>query len=98
MTANEPTTEQPGGASPDTPTEQVLAEIWCALFGIEEARGEDDFFELGGNSLTAVKFLARVEERFGTDALLPETLYDDARLASLAKAVDEAVASSASEA
>jgi acyl carrier protein len=75
-----------------TATEQAIAEIWRSLFGIEEVGVEDDFFQLGGNSLTAIKFLTRIEERFGLDALLPETLYEDARLDSLAKAVDEAAA------
>jgi acyl carrier protein len=81
-----------------SPTEEAIAEIWRALFQVTEVTGGDDFFELGGNSLTAIKFLSRVEERFGEDVLLPETLYDDARLASLAKAVDDATASAASSA
>src|SRR5690242_4152420 len=80
------------------PTEEAIAEIWRSLFQVTELGGDDDFFGLGGNSLTAIKFLARVEERFGEDALLPETLYDDARLASLAKAIDEATASESASA
>lgn len=74
------------------PTEESIAEIWRDLFQVTEVTGDDDFFELGGNSLTAIKFLSRVEERFGEDALLPETLYEDARLGSLAKAVEAATA------
>ncbi|MEU5434618.1 phosphopantetheine-binding protein [Streptomyces sp. NPDC020719] len=80
------------GAPPMSATEQAIAEIWRGLFGITEVAAGDDFFELGGNSLTAIKFLSRVEERFAVDVLLPETLYEDARLSSLAKAVDEAMA------
>jgi acyl carrier protein len=75
-----------------SPTEEAIAEIWRGLFQIAEVTGDDDFFELGGNSLTAIKFISRIEERFGEEALLPETLYDDARLASLAKAVEDATA------
>jgi acyl carrier protein len=74
------------------PTEESIAEIWRDLFQVTEVTGDDDFFELGGNSLTAIKFLSRVEERFGEDALLPETLYEDARLGSIAKAVEAATA------
>jgi acyl carrier protein len=77
-------------------TEEAIAEIWRGLFQVTEVTGDDDFFELGGNSLTAIKFLARVEERFGEDTLLPETLYEDARLASIAKAVEAAAASTKS--
>ncbi len=74
--------------SPDT--EETLAAIWQDLFGRDEISPEDDFFELGGNSLTAIKFLARVEDVFGPEALLPETLYEDARLRSLAAAIEAA--------
>lgn len=75
-----------------TPTEEEIAGMWRDLFGGADAGPGSDFFELGGNSLTAIKFLARVEERFGQDVLLPETLYDDGRLSSLAKAIDGATA------
>ena len=80
------------------PMEESIAEIWRGLFQVTEVTGDDDFFELGGNSLTAIKFLSRVEERFGEDALLPETLYDDARLGSIAKAVEVATAAAGSSA
>ncbi|MFE2285950.1 phosphopantetheine-binding protein [Streptomyces sp. NPDC059443] len=75
-----------------TDTEEAIAEIWRSLFGLTEVGVGDDFFELGGNSLTAIRFLSRLEERFAVDVLMPETLYEDAKLASLAKAVDEAMA------
>jgi acyl carrier protein len=75
-----------------TATEEALAEIWRGLFGIPEVGADDDFFELGGNSLSAIKLLARTEERFGAEVLEPETLYQDARLGSLARAIDEALA------
>jgi acyl carrier protein len=75
-----------------TRTEEVIAQIWQGLFRVTQVGAGDDFFELGGNSLTAIKFLARLEERFGVDVLAPETLYDDARLGSLAKAIDEEMA------
>jgi len=88
-----PTDDQTAlGAPTMTATEEAIAEIWRGLFGITEVGVGDDFFELGGNSLTAIKFLARLEERFGLDVLLPETLYDDARLSRLARSIDEATA------
>lgn len=75
-----------------TATEEAIAEMWRSLFGIAEVEAGDDFFALGGTSLTAIKFLSRVEAHFAEDVLLPETLYEDARLSSLAKAIDEAMA------
>jgi acyl carrier protein len=84
-------------APPLTATEEALAEIWRGLFGITEVGVDDDFFEIGGNSLSAIKLLARTEERFGAEVLEPETLYEDARLGSLARAVDTALAQAPSQ-
>ncbi len=35
--------------------EQVLLNLWASVFGQEKIGLQDDFFELGGNSLTAVR-------------------------------------------
>lgn len=42
-----------------------LAEIWCAVLGVSRATAEDDFFELGGESLMALNLVARVRARMG---------------------------------
>ncbi|EWM18603.1 phosphopantetheine-binding protein [Kutzneria sp. 744] len=36
---------------------------------------DGDFFEAGGTSLTAIKLIAKVEERFGEDTLPPDDLF-----------------------
>ena len=48
------------------------------MFNTTTVSAEDDFFALGGNSLTAVKFISQVEDNFGIEALSPEALYSDA--------------------
>ncbi|MDH6439262.1 hypothetical protein M2158_007803 [Streptomyces sp. SAI-144] len=73
-----------------TPTESALAEMWRDLLARPDVRSTDDFFEAGGTSLTAIKLLQRVEKRFGPDVLSPDTLYEDPRLGSLARAIDRA--------
>jgi amino acid adenylation domain-containing protein len=45
---------------PRTPTEEVIAEIWAEVLGIETVGVEDDFFLLGGHSLRATQVLARI--------------------------------------
>jgi acyl carrier protein len=72
-----------------TDTEEAVATIWRDLLDIEEIDANDDFFELGATSLTAVRLLSRIDEHFGEGALMPEQLYEDSRLASLAKAIDD---------
>ncbi|GAA1642809.1 hypothetical protein GCM10009764_75830 [Nocardia ninae] len=46
-------------------TEQVLAEIWCALIGVRTVSATDDFFRKGGDSQLAVAFRTQVRERLG---------------------------------
>ncbi|WP_416963488.1 phosphopantetheine-binding protein [Streptomyces sp. Agncl-13] len=73
-----------------TPTESTLAQMWCDLLDRPDVGTEDDFFEAGGTSLTAIKFLQRVEKAFGPEVLTPDQVYEDPQLRSLARAVDEA--------
>jgi acyl carrier protein len=56
--------------------EADIISMWEEFFGAGNVSADSDFFGLGGNSLTAVKFLARVEQKYGMDALLPETLFE----------------------
>lgn len=45
---------------------EELHQLWCELLGRENVGGTDDFFEAGGNSLMAVRMLAKIGQRFGT--------------------------------
>ncbi|MFZ6029973.1 MAG: phosphopantetheine-binding protein [Chloroflexota bacterium] len=54
-------------AAPRTPTERVLADIWSNLLHVEPVGLDDDFFMLGGHSITATQALARANEAFGID-------------------------------
>ncbi|MFB9326427.1 amino acid adenylation domain-containing protein [Paenibacillus aurantiacus] len=45
-----------------TRAEAALASIWRATLGIEKVGPEDDFFELGGDSLQAVQVVAKASE------------------------------------
>ena len=49
-------------AAPRTRMETAVAGIWQELLGVAQVGTEQDFFELGGESLTAVRMLAAVEE------------------------------------
>lgn len=49
---------------PGNPTEQIIAEIWQQVLGIEKVGIHDNFFELGGHSLLAVRVIARLKNRF----------------------------------
>jgi amino acid adenylation domain-containing protein len=51
--------------APRTDVEQMVADIWTELLGIERVGIHDNFFELGGHSLIAVQVMARIEKETG---------------------------------
>jgi amino acid adenylation domain-containing protein len=44
---------------PRTPAEKALAGVWSELLGVERVGATDNFFDLGGESLLAVRMIAR---------------------------------------
>ncbi|MFI7063035.1 amino acid adenylation domain-containing protein [Kribbella sp. NPDC050124] len=74
-----------------TATEAALAEMWQDLLDHSGVLASDDFFKLGGTSLTAIRLLHRLELAFGSPILSLEMLNSNPELAAMAKAVDEAV-------
>lgn len=47
--------------------EKTLSEIWNEVLGIEKICVTDDFFEIGGHSLRAVKLANMIQESFGIE-------------------------------
>ncbi len=52
---------------PATDLQKLLALLWCDLLGIDRAGTEDNFFDLGGNSLLALQMIARLKTEHGYD-------------------------------
>ncbi|MHB8383560.1 MAG: type I polyketide synthase [Candidatus Binataceae bacterium] len=50
--------------------EQTIARWWKELLGVESVNVQDSFFDLGGNSLTGVRLLAKVKKKYGVDLKL----------------------------
>ncbi|WUD57928.1 amino acid adenylation domain-containing protein [Nocardia sp. NBC_00511] len=73
--------------APATPVEQAVAEVFAEVLGTERIGADDDFFELGGNSLSAVRVTARLGELL--DARVPvRVLFDTSTVAELAVALE----------
>ncbi|MFZ2752436.1 MAG: phosphopantetheine-binding protein, partial [Lysobacteraceae bacterium] len=51
--------------APRTPIEEVLAVIWIELLGVERVGIHDNFFDLGGHSLMAMRLIAAVRDTLG---------------------------------
>jgi amino acid adenylation domain-containing protein/non-ribosomal peptide synthase protein (TIGR01720 family) len=54
-----------GDAAPRTDVERTLAEIWAEVLGVDRVGADDDFFDLGGDSILNVRVLSRVREVLG---------------------------------
>lgn len=81
--------QAPAGAPnpPQGPVETALASVWAQVLGIGTPGRDDNFFALGGNSVTAVQVAALARERHGI-ALLPRHFHAAASLAGLAGALE----------
>ncbi len=53
--------------APRTPVEEMVAELWQQLLGVDRIGVQDNFFELGGHSLLVTQALSRLREAFGVD-------------------------------
>lgn len=61
----EETPKADADATPSEPTseaEEILAEIWSDLLGVHPIHRDDDFFELGGDSIVAIQLVSRARQ------------------------------------
>jgi len=64
----QPRTEKSTGyVAPRTLYEEALAKMWGELLGVAGIGIHDNFFDLGGHSITAVRLLAQIQKRFGQE-------------------------------
>lgn len=68
------------------PIECRLLEIWHRVLGLDSIAIRDDFFDLGGTSVMAVRLAAEVEACFST-SLSPSTLLENSTLVQLAAVI-----------
>jgi FkbM family methyltransferase len=72
---------------PRTETEKSLAAIWSELLQVETIGVNDDFFNLGGKSLLAIRMVARIRDALGVNVPL-RNLFERPTVAGLAEIVD----------
>ena len=58
-------TEEPGLDRAEKEIEEILVRIWREVLGTEDVAPQSDFFQLGGDSLSAAQILSRVRATWG---------------------------------
>jgi amino acid adenylation domain-containing protein len=53
-----------------TPTEEQLVAIWEGLLPVDRVGIDDNFFDLGGHSMLALRLVARIQDTFDVDLFL----------------------------
>ena len=76
-----------------TPIEEILAAIWCEVLGRSQVGIYDNFFALGGQSLVAMRLIARIKETFRVEIPLFD-LFGALTVAEMARCVEGVVRSS----
>ncbi|MDM4141091.1 MULTISPECIES: non-ribosomal peptide synthetase [Mycobacterium] len=69
--------------APDTETEKVIAEAFADVLGADRVGLDDDFFALGGDSMTATRVSARLQLALGREVPV-RYLFDASTVATLA--------------
>jgi amino acid adenylation domain-containing protein len=77
---------QPAYAAPRNAMEESLAAIWAEVFQRDRIGIYQDFFDLGGHSLMAIRLLTRVRSRFGVEFDLRD-FFEASNIAHLAKLI-----------
>jgi acyl-coenzyme A synthetase/AMP-(fatty) acid ligase/acyl carrier protein len=81
-----------GYVAPRSEAERVLADIWAAVLGAERVGVEDDFFELGGDSLRSMQLTSRMKAAFDVSLTLRDVL-TVRTVSALAELVEEKILS-----
>ncbi|HEY0738440.1 MAG TPA: amino acid adenylation domain-containing protein [Herpetosiphonaceae bacterium] len=77
--------EQPA-ASPSSPTEILLADIWATVLDRARVGRDENFFDLGGHSLLATQVIAQIRTTFAVDLPL-RSLFEHPTVAALTEQI-----------
>ncbi|MCA1697225.1 MAG: AMP-binding protein, partial [Actinobacteria bacterium] len=77
-------------AAPRTNNERIVARVWAELLGLEQIGVEEDFFELGGDSILSFRALSRIRAAFGV-ALSARSMFDARTVARLVELLPAAL-------
>jgi acyl carrier protein len=77
--------------APRTAAEELVAQVWSEVLGIERIGALDDFFDLGGHSLLALRVIARLSGMAGIDVPI-HAFFADTTVAGVAAQLEKLLA------
>ena len=80
-----------GAAAPETPEQEVLAGLVAEVLGLPRIGVHDDFFDLGGHSMAAMRLVGRIRGALGVDLAIRD-VFDAPTVAALANRLADAAA------
>ncbi|HET9256037.1 MAG TPA: amino acid adenylation domain-containing protein, partial [Pseudonocardiaceae bacterium] len=72
--------------APRTDAERRVAGIWAEVLRVERVGAEDNFFDLGGDSILSIRIASRLRAEFGVD-FSPRAVFTHATVAELAAVI-----------
>jgi tryptophan 2,3-dioxygenase/acyl carrier protein len=79
-----------GYRAPASPVEEVLADIYAQVFGVGRVGVDDSFFDMGGDSILAMRLIAAINTSLDTD-LSVRAVYDAPSVRSLSQQLGSSV-------
>ncbi len=73
---------------PKTELEKEILTVWQKLLGIEKIGIYDNFFDLGGNSLSGTQLVSELREKFQVELPL-QSLFDDPTISGVAEIIEK---------
>jgi len=72
--------------APQTPTEEIIARIWTEVLRRDQISRDDNFFDLGGQSLLATQVVSRIREHFRVELPI-RALFESPTICGLAEGI-----------
>jgi amino acid adenylation domain-containing protein len=79
--------------APDTPLEQILHALWTEILGVADLGPDDNFFDVGGHSLQALKVVSALKDRANIDIPV-RYMFESNSLRTLALMIEDHVSGS----
>jgi amino acid adenylation domain-containing protein/non-ribosomal peptide synthase protein (TIGR01720 family) len=82
-------------AAPRNRAEEILAEVWCKVLGLERVGIYDNFFELGGDSILSIQVASKANQ--SGLRIAPMQIFQHQTIADLAEVADTVTATQAEQ-